>query len=193
MEFKADKFFNAFRDEFGSLEQSQVDGLNSLLQFVKEDNEITNIKWLAYILATIKHETADTFLPIKEYGTDAYFNNRYDNRKDLGNAYKGDGARYCGRGFVQITGRANYKKFTPIVGVDLEVHPEKALDPAIAYKIMSYGMRNGSFTGVGLARFINDGKTDYLNARKIINSLDRAEKIANYAKKFEVILAESMV
>src|SRR5262249_13402625 len=54
------------------------------------------------------------------------------------------------------------------------------LDPPISYDIMSFGMRNGSFTGVGLGNFINGSQCDYLNARQIVNGLDHAELIAVY-------------
>jgi predicted chitinase len=48
----------------------------------------------------------------------------YEGRKDLGNINKGDGERYKGRGIIQITGRANYKEYGDILGVDLVNNPE---------------------------------------------------------------------
>jgi hypothetical protein len=62
-----------------------------------------------------------------------------------------------------------------------------------AYKIMSLGMRQGSFTGVGLSKYINADKCDYVNARRIINGTDKAQTIAGYATKFESILRASVV
>lgn len=196
MEFNLETFFSAYREEFGALKQSQVDGIKNLLNFIKEDEEITELKWISYCFATTKHETADEYLPVTERGPKSYFN-KYEPRteigKNLGNKVAGDGYLFRGRGYVQITGRANYRNFTSVLGVDLIADPEKALEPAIAYKIMSYGMRKGSFTGVGLSRYISVTKTDYVNARRIINGTDQAVKIAGYAEKFERILTKAKV
>ncbi|MGH6644232.1 MAG: hypothetical protein ACRED3_16215, partial [Bradyrhizobium sp.] len=69
---------------------------------------------LSYMLATAFHETAATVQPINEYGGTAYFAKRYDPpakvAKQLGNVNKGDGPRFHGRGYVQLTGRANYAR-----------------------------------------------------------------------------------
>lgn len=75
---------------------------------------------------------------------------------------------------------------------DLVEHPEKALNPQIAYRILAYGMQNGTFTGRKLSDYITDDKTDYRNARRIINGLDRADQIAGAAEKFETILRDSL-
>jgi predicted chitinase len=66
--------------------------------------------------------------------------------KDLGNTQKGDGVRFHGRGYVQLTGRSNYGKAGKLVGSDLLKDPNFALDPAIAGKILFAGMETGLFT-----------------------------------------------
>lgn len=86
-------------------------------------------------LATIGVETAG-FQPINEWGDDDYFTDMYEGRDDLGNTQPGDGVRYHGRGFIQITGRANYRSYGKKLGVKLEENPELALDPDIAAKIL---------------------------------------------------------
>ena len=86
-------------------------------------------------LATIGVETGG-FRPINEYGPGDYFTRLYENRTDLGNVYPGDGARYHGRGFIQITGRANYRTYGNKLGVNLEDNPELALDPEISNQIL---------------------------------------------------------
>lgn len=61
----------------------------------------------------------------------------------------------------------------------------------VAYRIMSVGMRRGAFTGRKLAHYFTAEGGDYINARRIINSLDCAQKIADYAVVFEAVLLES--
>ncbi|NOQ35260.1 MAG: LysM peptidoglycan-binding domain-containing protein [Methylococcaceae bacterium] len=200
-QFNRKKFFAAYRDTFGSLNQSQVNGLGSLLLSFEQDEDITYIKYMAYMLATIKHETANKFLPITEYGGRSYFNkydpvlantaSRRSRAKRNGNTVKGDGYKYRGRGFVQITWKNNYKKLGGALGYDLVNNPEKALEPVIAYKIMSHGMRHGTFTGRRLSSYISKDRADYRNARKIINGLDKANLVKTYAEKFERILRKS--
>ena len=57
---------------------------------------------------------------------------------------------------------------------------------------MSLGMRRGSFTGKKLADFIGPASCDYLQARRIINGLDRASTIEEYARKLEIVLSTSL-
>jgi hypothetical protein len=98
------------------------------------------------IAATVAIETARTFLPINEYGGEAYFTKHYEGRTDLGNVVPGDGAKYHGRGYVQITGRANYRAYYGVSGCDLEDHPEKALEPRAAARILAaYFTRSGAY------------------------------------------------
>jgi predicted chitinase len=95
---------------------------------------------LAQFMAQVRHESAD-FSRMKEIGGRQYFIKRYDPRvapktaKILGNTHPGDGERYFGRGFIQITGRDNYRMAGDAIGVDLVKHPELAAKPDVAAKI----------------------------------------------------------
>jgi len=185
VKFAADQFFTAYRNAFGRLTQGQVDGLNELLDEIGADAAITDVRWFAYMLATAYHETAHTFQPIEEIG------------KGRGRPYgipdRVTGQTYYGRGLVQLTWKRNYQTFSDLLGLDMVNDPALALDPATAYKIMSIGMTRGLFTGKKLADYINDQKRDYVNARRIINALDRADLIAGYAVKFEATLRGSLI
>lgn len=92
-------------------------------------------------IATIGVEVGGTFAPIDEYGDRAYFARMYDGRADLGNTRPGDGARYHGRGFIQLTGRANYRAYGKKLGLPLEERPELALKPEVAAAILAEYMK----------------------------------------------------
>lgn len=201
-DFNRDDFFAAYRSAFGSLTTTQVSGLESLLASIEADAEISYVNHFAYMLATIKHETANTFHPITEYGSVSYFN-KYDpvladtatrraTARANGNTVQGDGYKYRGRGYVQITWKNNYAKLGDALGYDLVNNPDEALDPVVAYEVMAYGMRKGIFTGKKLSDYITETSANYRDARRIINSLDQADTIKSYADKFEKMLRNSL-
>lgn len=111
--------------------------LPGVLAALQEEN-ILNRPTLIAAIATIGVET-EGFQPIEEYGDDAYFTENYEGRDDLGNTEPGDGARYHGRGFIQITGRANYRDYGEKIGIgsQLEDNPDLALDPIISAKVLA--------------------------------------------------------
>lgn len=177
MRFNRETFWQEYRKRFGRVNQAQVNAIEYLLGKFESSRSWKNIKHVAYAFATIKHETAHTFEPITEYGNKSYFK-KYDGRTDLGNTEPGDGYRFRGRGYVQLTGRKNYVRY------GISDSPELALDPAKAFEIMTDGMHKGRYTGHKLSDYTND----YRNARRVINGLDKAAQIAGYAVKFEQIL-----
>ena len=176
--YNRELFFHNYGNYFGKLNQSQVDGLEFLLS--KFDNENFTPEQVAYMLSTVKHETAHTFQPIQEKGSWWYF--RYLVGK-LGIRNLIEANKYKGRGYIMITGRTNYEKFSLIMGDDFITYPLRVMLPEIAYKIMIYGFINGSFTGKKLTDYIDGDKLDYFHARKIINGLDKASLIQGYAEK----------
>jgi len=218
--FDRKKFFDGYRSEFGSVSQSQVDGLEQLLTFIENDRYVTSIEDSAFFLGTTKHETADTFKPIHEYGGKAYFIKRYGSQtkvgKQLGNDTPEEGYFYAGKGYPQATGESNYEKledaireeYPEIVAeferrtgkkFDLTVgdqpndtsDPQNMLDPAIAYVSMSYGSRTGLFTGRKLSQYNLSTGSGRRNSRRIINGMDQADKIAGYIVSFIKILKAS--
>lgn len=88
------------------------------------------------VIATVRVE-CPTFLPVHEYGDAAYFTKHYEGRADLGNTQDGDGVRYAGRGFIQLTGRANYRAYGKRIGLDLELFPVLAIRPDVAAEILA--------------------------------------------------------
>ncbi len=184
-------FFDAARKvPFGGrLIRAQVEGMTLILD-EWERRGLQDWRWLAYILATTFHETARTMQPICERGTRSYFT-RYDGRRTLGNSLPGDGYRFRGRGFVQITGRRNYSVMGKRLGVDLVADPDQALVPEIAVKTLITGMTEGLFTGRKLAHYFTAGDTDWINARQIVNGNDCDDRIAGYAKALHNALAKA--
>jgi len=164
------------------------------------------VSWTAYALATTYHEVNGTMQPIKEIGGSAYFTRMYDIRgarpakaRELGNLTPGDGAKYAGRGYVQLTGLDNYRKATKKLrqmgfDVDLVRNPERAMEPEIAAAILVAGMREGWFTG----RDIDDDLpargpatlAQFVASRDIINGRDKQDLIAGYANDFQTALQE---
>jgi len=190
--FNRKAFFDEVRDTVfqGSLSQTQVDGLNFLLDVWQQHYASLPDTFLAYALGTVKTETS-SFLPTDEGGGDAYLFRMYDpcgpnraNAIEHGNKTCGDGVKYRGRGYVQLTWKNNYREMSRVVGVDLVSNPELAKVPDYAAKILFTGMTQGLFTGVGLPKYLNASGSDWYNARRVVNGTDRAGIIARDAQAF---------
>lgn len=189
------KFFPQIRNEIfhNHLNQKQVDGINFILNEWEKSN-FTDLRWLAYMLGTAYHETATTMEPVHEYGGNAYFTKMYDITGDrpnsarrMGNTVLGDGIKYCGRGYVQLTWKNNYKRMGNLLGVDLVGQPDLAMKPEIAVKIMFLGMTSepkNTFSGVNLGHYFNQDTEDWEGARHIINGTDHASLIADTSEDF---------
>jgi predicted chitinase len=133
---------------------------------------------IQYVIATVDHETAGTFRPVEE----AYWlNNAESYRRRKFKYYP-----YYGRGFVQLTHKRNYQKFAQIMNIDLVGNPDLALEFNNSLFILIYGMMHGTFTGKKLDDYFNGGGSDFIHARKIINGMDKAKKIAFLAQKIKV-------
>lgn len=221
--FDRDLFFSSYRVQaFGTpehparLNQDQAGGLTSLLDWIDGDDawladpRLSLVHALAYFLATIKHETADTFQPVSERGgTRAWY------------------APFFGRGYVQLTLETNYRmvgrryagRTFAVPGSDRKPvlvtpetfvrEPELVKVPMVSYWIAADGSRDGWFRSrkisglwrpYKLSDFFQVGKApDRIQARNIINGTrkgerlpDRAELIASHARNFERALSVSM-
>jgi putative chitinase len=191
-------FFDALRSGklLGpSLDQDEVNGLTTLTNACGAAN--WPVSFVAYALATAYHETGHTMQPIAENGGNKYFTRMYDvtgNRPDLakanGNTSPGDGTKYRGRGYVQLTWKNNYAKAQRICNIPgLVDNPDLAMDPTNAAKILIAGMGDGWFTGKSCKSYLpvtgDANLKQFMDARRIINGQDKADAIASYALDFQ--------
>ena len=144
-----------------TLRQSQVDGLNAILDAWEARYADDDDRWLAYALATTYHETDQQMQPIEEYGKGR--GTRY------GKADPSTGQIYYGRGFVQLTWARNYRTMSDLLGVDFVHFPALALRLDNATNILFIGMIKGLFTGKSLGDYFSGANDDWVNARRIIN------------------------
>lgn len=189
-------FYDSIRPMFGKLSQSQIDGIEAIVEAAEA---LPDMRQRAYVLGTIFHESGQTMRPIEEYGK--------GKGRDYGKKLKmGDGPGhripymlpdklYYGRGHVQVTWYENYQaatKFAKLNGHDWDFlnQPELMLATEPSLWVTIYFMRKGYFTGASLDKYFNGAKADWVNARKIINGLDAAEKIAGHAQTFYKALVE---
>ena len=130
----------------------------------------------AMFLAQMAHESGNF-----RYDEEIASGQAYEGRADLGNTQPGDGVRYKGRGYIQLTGRANYRDYGNRLGVDLENNPDLAKDPNIAADIaIAYWQqrvdRNAARAG--------DVRTVTRNINGGLNGLaDRQNKFDKYMKE----------
>jgi putative chitinase len=171
----------------GRLTHSQRTGIEFKLTAFKKHG-VTDIRHQAYMLATSYHETAKTMQPIEEYGKGKgrpYGSKLKQNRKP----YEYPDKIYYGRGDVQLTWYENYELMGRLLNIPLLEKPELALEPDISAEIMIEGMMHGKsnrgdFTGVSLETYFNKYRNDPVRARRVVNGLDQANKIAGYYYKF---------
>lgn len=142
-----------------------------------ERHDLGHPAQIAYILATVQHETNDTFMPVRE----AYYLGA-----KLGEAHR-QALRYYpyyGRGYVQLTWKRNYEFYGALLERDLVNRPDLALEPAISLFVLVHGFKTGAFTGRSLTSYVGEDRQDFFNARRCINILDKADHIAELAEDY---------
>lgn len=215
-------FYQIYRQLFeNKLTQGQVNGFERL--FDEWEDKIQETEFclpvklypqLAYILATVYHETGKLMLPVREgFATsDAQAIRMVTRMYERGQISRNyaipdsvTGQSYFGRGLIQLTWKDNYQYADSKLGLKGELvnNPDKALEPVIGAKIAVHGMYEGWFVkdpsadmGVvdrkDLWDYIDPNRTmkDYFNSRRIVNGLDCAGKIQGYAERFEKCIVE---
>lgn len=166
----------------GKVNTGQLDGVHAILDGW-EASKLKDRRWLAYILATTYHETDKTMRSIEEYGKGRgkLYGSKVKYNKTM---YEKPNKLYYGRGLVQLTWYENYDKMGKLLDLPLLEQPELMLELDVSVKALIIGMTTGMFTGVKLSTYFNNKRDDPINARRIINGLDRAELIAGYYVKF---------
>ena len=162
-------YFDAVREDLfpNGMSQQQVDGQEAILTCWDTFRDGGDLRFLAYMLATTKHETASTMYPIAEYGK--------GEGSEYGETDPETGQAYYGRGFVQLTWRDNYHRADAEIdekfGMDpgMEWDAEQALVPKYAAAVMFLGMEEGWFRQHKLADYFNEDDDNPIEARDIIN------------------------
>ena len=154
-------FFDTVRRELfdGFLHSTQVDGMGRILD-EWERRKLTDARWLAYMLATTIHETAEAMVPIKEAGSESYLRHK---------PYW----PWIGEGLVQVTLAANERKFGATKPGD-----------CMGWPVALHALFDGMITDVGLRNYFGPHRDDPVSARLIINVTDRAQLVAGYLHLF---------
>lgn len=155
MSFNKEKFLRFYKGTPNEKSASDCfDAISKALVVIGILTELT----LIGALATVRVEVGRAFKPIEEQSS----GQAYEGRKDLGNYVPGDGVKYKGRGFIQLTGRANYESYGKKFSIDLVCHPELALDIETSAMILAQYFKD---------RGVNKScdASDWTKARKLVN------------------------
>lgn len=177
------RFYDSLRPRLGALTTANVVGFELVLD--EGERRRTKLHDLAYILATAWWESGKTMQPVRE----AFWLSEDWRRKNL---------RYYpfyGRGLVQLTWEANYRRASELVGEDLVANPDRAMDPRISVMVLFDGMERGWFTGRDLDDYIDaadesddEDLREFVSARRIVNGTDRQTEIGTLGLAFEAAL-----
>lgn len=154
----------------------------AILESALQGYGITNVTQFAQIMAQCAHVSGN-FQYLRELGNDSYFQ-KYEGRADLGNTQPGDGLKYKGRGFIQITGRDIYARAGLYLGLDLINQPHLAEDPVTAAKLVLF-----FFFEYKKSRTASVDWNDVTTVTRIVNGgtnglTDRKAKFDSFKQKY---------
>lgn len=129
--FSKDSFMSFYKGT--PSEQGAFDCYDNISKALLDTNIYTDFTLIG-ALATVRVECGRAFLPISESKLSGL---QYEFRNDLGNTKIGDGVKYRGRGYLQLTGRNNYTKYGFSLKIDLVNNPDLALNPIMGAKILA--------------------------------------------------------
>ncbi|MCV6548537.1 MAG: hypothetical protein OIF56_14865 [Cohaesibacter sp.] len=161
------------------------------------DQGVIDFRQIAYVLATPRGEVGSAFLPVREGFSKsdagaikavANLHRRGKISRNYALRHKKTGQSYYGRGWVQLTHFFNYEKYARLTGLPLTTQPDLMLTDKVSAFVLVHGMRTGGFTSKKLADYFGQKHTHWLNARRIVNSMDKADKFARFAKDFHKAL-----
>jgi peptidoglycan L-alanyl-D-glutamate endopeptidase CwlK len=150
------------------------------------EQELVDKPMVLVALATVRAETPE-FAPSSEgqsrlnTSPGGHPFDLYDYRRDLGHTGDGDGAQFKGRGFIRLTGRANYQRYSAALGLGTQLvdNPELANDPVLAAKLLSSFLK-------GRERVIKEAllEKDLRSARKLVNG--GSHGLEHFAEAFTI-------
>lgn len=149
---------------------------------------VNKISFQVATLATIGVECAQ-FKPVRESGEKSYFD-KYEGRKELGNSEIGDGYKFRGGGFIQLTGRGNYRSCGEAIGIDLEGSPSRILEDDVCVKALLWYLTSHGID-VWAQRAYNtsdawDEEFCWHKIRRLVNGgLTAYPKFSEFAQRFK--------
>lgn len=157
---------------------SIVGAISAVFAPTLDSYEINTRLRIAHFMGQVTHECAG-FRTTEEFASGA----AYEGREDLGNVHEGDGKRYKGRGLIQLTGRANYRRIGETLGLPLEDEPEIAAEPVTSLKIACEYWRTRKINAVA-------DRDDLIKATKLVNGgLNGLEDRRKYLQKAKTAIA----
>jgi putative chitinase len=152
---------------------------------------VTDPVKLAAWMAQCKVESGG-FVHLKELGGDSYFA-KYDGRADLGNTQPGDGAKFKGRGFIQLTGRDVYAKISKSLGQDFVNSPDKleSLEWAAKSVLYFFNVYKRGFKNRYMDKPATDPTFDWSDQRQVTGLVNGGlNHLANRTQYYNEYLAK---